>query len=90
MLVYARTCTHSVVEASVVSARLSWPSSAMPRLSRLLASDGDRCSTFCRLEPGCRGQPSLDIYDFKLYLLLLVAAYKKLQRPKVNYNDDRY
>lgn len=50
---------YKVVEAKLVSSFLSCPSSAIPRLSLLLDSAGCKYTTFCRLEPGLMGQPSL-------------------------------
>lgn len=51
--------TYKVVEARLVSSFLICPSSAIPRLSLLLDSAGCKYTTFCRLEPGLIGQPSL-------------------------------
>lgn len=51
--------TYSVVEASAVSLRLISPSTAMPARSQLATSVGTKYMTFCRLDPGFSGQPSL-------------------------------
>ena len=60
IFVFFFICTYSVLEARLVSSCLSWPSSASPHLSLLLASSGVTVNTLLSVNPGPTGQPSLD------------------------------
>jgi hypothetical protein len=51
--------TYKVEEARFVSSCFSWPSSARPHLSLLLANNGVSSNVFDNVNPGPSGNPSL-------------------------------
>lgn len=51
--------TYSVLDAKLVSSCFSWPSSARPHLSLLLANNGVSVNTRDNVKPGATWHPSL-------------------------------
>lgn len=76
--------THNVLEARLVSSCLSWPSSARPHLSLLLASSGVSVNTLDSVKPGATWHPSLLLLLTQLLLLLLFVVVwgKKRERER--------
>lgn len=68
-----------MVEARLELSCFSCPSRAIPRRSLLLEMDGFRYSTFCKLEPGWTGQPSLKIKTKLSSLSKILKTEKSLR-----------